>query len=426
MTLSKLSKKLFYKRPVVVLSGVLFVALAFSVGFFVGHSNGTRSVVPAGEGVVINQGSVTKAEKVDFRNYWDIWNFIKDEYYKQPVSDTDLYFSSIKGLVAGLEDPYSVYFDPKEAERFNSNIEGSFEGIGAEIGIKDEKLTIVAPLDSSPAKAAGTMPGDWIVLIDETETLGMTIEEAVDLIRGEGGTQVVLTVKREGEDALLELPITRAKIVIDSVKWELTDDNIIQISVSTFNSETSKLFQEAVQEALEKNVKGIILDLRSNPGGLLNSAIDIASAWVGYEPVVIEKAKEKTKTFRGVIAPRLSGIKTIVLVNAGSASGSEIVAGALQDYKHATLVGTKTYGKGSVQDYRQLSDGSAVKITTAQWYTPNGRTINKTGIEPDYNISYSIEQYKDGLDPQKDAATSLILGTKKVVSEQVEETDKTN
>ncbi len=423
MKLLKIFKKSFFKKPIVILFGILLVSVIFSVGYFVGQSNGTKTLLGEGANAVLTQGSGEKVDDVDFRNFWDIWSFIKQDYYMQPVSDSDLYFGSIKGMVKGLDDPYSVYFDPDEAAKFNSDIEGSFEGIGAEIGIKDEKLVIVAPLDGSPAKAAGAMAADWIVLIDETETFGMTIEKAVDLIRGEGGTEVVLTVKREGEEELTKLPITRDKIVINSVKWTFTDDNIIHIGISTFNNDTAKLFQEAIQEALEKNAKGIILDLRNNPGGLLTSAIDIASAWVGYEPVVIEKAKEKVKTFKGIIAPRLSGIKTVVLVNGGSASASEIVAGALQDYDFATLVGTKTYGKGSVQDYRQLADGSAVKITTAEWYTPNGRSINKTGIDPDYLISYSVENFKNGIDPQKEAATNLILGTKEVISEQVSQTE---
>lgn len=426
MTLSKLSKNTFFKRPVVILSGLLFISFGFSIGYFVGHSSGIRSVVPEGENKVISQGSISKLDEVDFKNYWDIWGFIKEEYYKQPVSDTDLYYGSIKGLVAGLDDPYSVYFDPEETKVFNSNIEGSFEGIGAEIGMKDNKLTIIAPLDNSPAKNSGIMPGDWVVLIDGTETAGKTIQESVNLIRGERGTKVVLSIKREEEVDMMDISVTRDKIVVDSVKWKFTDDNIIHIGISTFNNDTSKLFQQAIQEALEKNVKGIILDLRSNPGGLLTSAIDIASAWVGYEPVVIERAKQKATTFKGVIAPRLSGIKTVVLVNGGSASASEIISGALQDYGYAKLVGTKTYGKGSVQDYRQLADGSAVKITTAEWYTPKGRGINETGIDPDYNINYSLEQYKNGLDPQKEAAINLILGTKEVVSEEVKNNKESN
>ncbi|MBI4592253.1 S41 family peptidase [Candidatus Uhrbacteria bacterium] len=402
-----------FPRSLWLLCLALVIIVTFSLGFFIGQVRGVRSVVPAGEGRVSGQGDVPTylSEDVDFNQFWDIWNFAKEEFYRQPVSDVDLYYGSLKGLLAGLNDPYSVYFDPEEAEEFAANLEGSFEGIGAEIGIKDERLQIVAPLSGLPADVAGLLPGDWIVLIDGVETTGMSVEEAVTRIRGEGGTQVVLTIAREGVDGLTEYAIVREKIVIDSVKWEIDDSNIMTISISTFNHDTSELFSEAIQEALTTGVEGIILDLRSNPGGLLTTAIDIASAWVGYDPVVIERGKSDIQTFKGVVAPRLQGIPTVVLVNGGSASASEIVSGALQDYGYATIVGTQTFGKGSVQDYRELEDGSAMKITTAVWYTPNGRSINEEGIAPDVVVEYTIEEYQAGIDPQDVAAREVLAGT---------------
>ncbi|MBI4437666.1 S41 family peptidase [Candidatus Uhrbacteria bacterium] len=400
-------------RSLVLLLIVLTATAAGSIGFFVGEARGVRSVVPAGEGVVTGQGDRPDflAEDVDFVQFWDIWNLLKEEYYRQPVSDKDLFYGALKGLVGGMGDPYSVYFDPEEAQQFAADLEGSFEGIGAEIGIKQEKLQIVSPLKGSAAERAGLMPGDWIVLIDETETLGMTVEEAVSLIRGEGGTQVVLTISRVGVDGVFEVPIVREKIVIDSVKWTVDEQKIMTIGISTFNHDTTELFNEAVQEALTADVAGIILDVRGNPGGLLTTAIEIASAWVGYDPVVIERIQNDSDSYKGVMAPRLQGIKTVVLVNGGSASASEIVAGALQDYGYATLVGTQTFGKGSVQDYQGLEDGSAVKITTAEWYTPKGRTIHETGIAPDDVVNYTVEEYQAGIDPQHDAAVQIILGT---------------
>ena len=237
------------------------------------------------------------------------------------------------------------------------------------------------------------------------------VDEAVSKIRGDEGTQVKLSVSRNGLDSLTEITITREKIVIDSVKWKIDENNIMRISISTFNDDTAELFLDAIQETLTKNVRGIIVDLRSNPGGLLTSAIDVASAWVGYQPVVIEKAQENAQTFKGMSAARLAGISTVVLVNGGSASGSEIVAGALQDYGVAKLVGTQTFGKGSVQDYRELSDGSAVKVTTATWYTPKGRTIHETGITPDIVIPFTLDEFKKGIDPQLDVAIKILLGT---------------
>ena len=400
-------------RSLVLLLLVLTATAAGSIGFFVGESRGVRSVVPAGEGVVTGQGEVPEylADDVDFEEFWNIWNLVKEEYYRQPVSDKDLYYGALKGLVSGMGDPYSVYFDPEEAQQFAADLEGSFEGIGAEIGIKEEKLQIVSPLSGSAAERAGLLPGDWIVMIDTVETFGMTVEEAVSRIRGEGGTQVALTISRVGTDGVFDVTITREKIVVDSVKWSISEDNVMTISLSTFNHDTTSLFNEAVQEALTANVAGIILDVRGNPGGLLTTAIEIASAWVGYDTVVIERIQDQSNSYKGVMAPRLQDIPTVVLVNGGSASASEIVAGALQDYGYATLVGTQTYGKGSVQDYRELEDGSAVKITTAEWYTPLGRTIHEEGIAPDQEILFTLEEYKAGLDPQKAVALEILFGT---------------
>ncbi|MCX6714658.1 MAG: S41 family peptidase [Candidatus Uhrbacteria bacterium] len=407
------------KIPTNVLVGLfcfLFLIVSFSGGYFIGESQAARKIVPIGEARVTGQGSVSAAlaKDIDFKNFWDIWNLSKEKFYKQPVSDKDLYYGALKGLVSGLHDPYSVYFDPEEAKKFNEDLSESFVGIGAQIGIKDERLTVIAPLDDSPATKAGLQSGDWIVTIDGTETSGMSVEEAVSKIRGEDGTSVTLQVSRKGLDVLKEIKIIRQKITVDSVKWKIEDGNIMTISISTFNGDTSSLFSNAVQEALSKNVKGIILDLRGDPGGLLTAAVDVASAWVGYDPVVSEKGKSVGNTFNGVTAPRLSGIPTVVLVDGGSASASEIVSGALQDYAYAKLVGVKTFGKGSVQDYQDLPDGSAIKITTAEWFTPKGRNINKTGIEPDVNVVFDAEAYKKNQhDNQKQTARDVLLGTYK-------------
>lgn len=415
-----------FPRSIIILFVLLLITVTFSVGFFVGTERSSRYNVPDGEGQVLGRGDIPTfvGDDVEFQQYWDVWNFVKEEFYRQPVSDKDLFYGSMKGLLAGLNDPYSVYFEPVEAEEFEASLEGSFEGIGAEIGIRDEKLQIVAPLSDSPAENAGLLPGDWIVLIDGTETLGMSVEEAVTLIRGEKGTEVVLSVSRNGLDTLIDVPIIRDKIVIDSARWEIDENNFMVIGITTFNHETAELFNEAVQEALASGVDGMILDLRSNPGGLLSAAIDVAAAWVGYDTVVIERTREGAKTFQGLMAPRLEGLPTVVLVNGGSASGSEIVAGALQDYGYAELVGTQTFGKGSVQDYRELGDGSSLKITTAEWFTPNGRTINETGIEPDADIEFSLEEYEAGIDPQLNAAKEILLGIYEWPEETTEETSE--
>ncbi len=401
------------RRSRFVLLGIIFLFLAFGGGYLIGNKRVANGPVPQGEGQVLGQSSVPSflSKDVDFKHFWEVWKIVNESHYKQPVSDKSLYYGAMKGMLSGLEDPYTVYFDPEEAKEFKSNLDGTFSGIGAEIGIREDKLRVVAPLDGSPAKKAGLQPDDWIMAIDGKVTTGMSVDQAVSLIRGEIGTQVTLSISREEGKEALEVKISRDKIVINSVKWKLDDQKIMRISITTFNQDTNALFSAAIQEALTKNARGIILDLRSNPGGLLTSAIDVASAWVGYEPVVSERTKDQVMSFKGLKAPLLTDIPTVVLVNGGSASASEIVAGALQDYGFAKLVGTKTFGKGSVQDYREFQDGSAMKVTTATWYTPKGRTINETGITPDIVVEYSLDEFKAGKDPQLATAIQILLGT---------------
>lgn len=397
-------------RAVILLIGLVLVTASFSSGWLLGDQHGVRSVVPDGEGRVLNQGSlsVSASDDVDFQQFWDVWNLVKEQYYRQPVSDKDLFYGALEGMVAGAGDPYTVYFNPEEARSFQDALSGTFSGIGAEIGQRDGQLVVVAPLPDSPALGAGIRSGDSIWAIDGTETAGMSVEQAVTLIRGEEGTDVVLTISHDGLNEAEDVTITRGIITIDSVKWEMTDDGIAVISIFEFNDDTGPLFNAAMNELLSKSAKGIVLDLRSNPGGLLASAIDIAGAWIGYQPVVLEKEQSDIHTFSGVSAPRLQGIPTVVLVDGGSASASEIVAGALQDYGYATVVGTQTFGKGSVQDYRTLPDGSAVKVTIAEWNTPKGRSINSTGITPDLIVEYTQDDANEQRDPQKEAALEAL------------------
>lgn len=397
-------------RSLVILVSLAVVATSFSSGWFLGRQQGIRSVVPAGEGRVTNQGQVsaTLGNDVDFAQFWNVWNLVKENFYKQPVSDKELFYGALKGMVAATGDRYSVYFDPDEAESFSSALAGKFSGIGAELGVKDNQLVIVAPLPDSPAETSGLLAGDKILAIDGTETTGMAVDSAVSLIRGDEGTTVTLTISHDGAADAEDITITRSIITIDSVKWSIDENGIATINIFEFNQDTSGLFNQAVNDALSKDAKGIVLDLRSDPGGFLTAAIDVASAWIGYQPVVLEKQQEQTQAYPGVSAPRLASIPTVVLVDGGSASASEIVAGALQDYGLATLVGTQTFGKGSVQDYRDLPDGSSVKITIAQWFTPKGRTINETGITPDAIVEYTKEDADAKRDPQKEKAVEIL------------------
>ena len=392
----------------VLLFGLLMVG-TFGMGFAIGRDRGERAAVPPGEGRVLNQNSLspTVMQDVNFREFWDVWELMKEAYYRQPVSDKALYYGALKGLVSSMKDPYTVFFDPEESKLFQSALQGSFFGIGAEIGIRNDQLQIVAPLPKTPAEKAGLKSGDAILKINETETDNMTVEQAVMLIRGEKGTEVALTIYRKGEQNSREVKILRDEIVIESVKWEIKGD-IGYLTVSTFGEDTEPLFQKAANEMLAAGVKGIVLDLRGDPGGLLPVGIKLASAWTGRRTVVIAKGTDGEQSYGGTSDAFLGEIPTVVLVDDGSASASEIMAGALQDYGLATLVGTKTFGKGSVQDYRELPDGSSVKITRAAWYTPSGRTIDKTGITPDEIVAFTQKDIDAKRDVQKEKALEIL------------------
>jgi len=352
------------------------------------------------------------AQDVDFAEFWKVWRMVKERHVVQPVDEIKMFYGAISGMVASLNDPYSVYFDPEYAKKFNQELEGTFSGIGAEIGIKKDRLTIVAPLPGTPAEKAGLQPGDVVVGIDGVDTSGMPVDEAVNRIRGEEGTQVKLHIVRGNEKVAKEVVITRAKIKVDSVKWKMETQQgkkVAVITVSHFNGDTSVLFGQAVSDALDQGAKGLILDLRNNPGGYLESAVAMIGAWIPQGVAVTEKFSDgHTEQYEARGNGALAEMPTVVLVNGGSASASEIVAGALQDYGKAKIVGQTTYGKGSVQDYVPFEDTSALKITIALWLTPNGRSIDKQGIAPDFVVDRTEEDYKADRDPQIKKAFELL------------------
>jgi carboxyl-terminal processing protease len=352
-------------------------------------------------------------DEVNFALFWDVWESLEYRYYKQPLSDQELFYGAVKGMVSAVGDPYTVFFDPTEAQSFYESLEGKFEGIGAEIGIKDATLTIIAPLAGSPAERAGLLAGDKVLAIDGTGSENFTLDQAVQKIRGPKGTKVELTiVHKEGEnDSPIKVEITRDEIVLNTVEWRMegTAKDIAYIGLFSFNEDTVKAFDKAVGQVLKKQPRAIILDLRSNPGGLLTGAIDIASFWIDDGPIVKERKSGKEGTVYNASMPSLlKSYKTVVLVDEGSASASEIVAGALQDYNKAVIVGEKTYGKGSVQDYSILGDSSALKITIAEWLTPKDRSINNEGITPDVEVKRTLEDYNSNRDPQLEKAIELL------------------
>jgi len=367
---------------------VVFVLSVFSLGFFIGiGKNISSSLVNSSGNVditkVLNLYGKSRSDKVDFNQYWDIWNKIKKNYVKQPVDDVSLFYSSLKGL----NDPYSIYFPPEKAKSFVSELSGAFEGIGAEIGIRDSKLTVISPLDGSPAEKAGLKAGDTILAVDKEDVTSLSVEEVVTKIRGPKQTKVILTIERGENTQSQDIEIMRDNIDLPSIKWEDKGNGIIYLRVSFFNDNTWGEFDKAVKDIMLKSPKNIVLDLRGNPGGYLDTSVKVAAEWLTKDQgvVVSEKMNDgTTKEYKSNEGKhRFVGIPTIILVDEGTASGSEIVTGALQDYAIATVVGKTTYGKGSVQEFEILPDGSALKITIAEWYTPKNRQINKVGLEPD-------------------------------------------
>ena len=318
--------------------------------------------------------------------------------------DVDLFYGSLQGIVDSLGDPHSSYFPPQPAKEFAEGLSGAFEGIGAEIGIRNDQLIVIAPLPESPAQQAGLKPGDKVLAINGEETMGIALDKAVSKIRGPKGTQVKLTITRDGLKEAQDITVTRDTIKVPTVTWEMKDGRVAYLRIGYFNEQTWTQFDKAVKEILAEAPEGIALDLRSNPGGFLDTAVRVASEWVESGPIVKEKfVQDKKNEYITQGQHRFKGIPTVILVDEGTASGSEIVAGALQDYGIAKLVGKKTFGKGSVQDFEVLPDGSALKLTIARWYTPNDRQIDQKGIDPDVIIEGEMfEKKKDAKGESKE------------------------
>jgi len=400
------------------LSAIALVLIAgiFISGFYAGRGN--KSATLLNHSLAYSpeaETATTSADNLlDFNLYWQVWDAIKTDYVdKNKVTNQDLFYGSLKGLAAAAGDPYTVFMDPTESQNFSNDLAGTFEGIGAEVGMRNDIITVIAPIDGAPASKAGLLTGDKIYAVNGKSTIGMTVDEVVQEIRGPKDTTVTLTIIR-GKDKPRDLTITRSVIVVKSVKTEMRSDGIFVIRVSNFNDDTADLFNAAVAEALTKNPKGIILDLRNNPGGYLETAVAMASEWIEAGPVVAEQFNgNKRNEYPSNGRARLKNFPTVVLVNGGSASASEIVAGALRDYKKATLIGETTFGKGSVQTLENLSGGSTLKVTIAKWLTPAGDFINEKGLTPNIEVKMTADDVNKNLDPQFSKALQVLLPKKK-------------
>lgn len=338
---------------------------------------------------------------------------VMKEAYRQLAANYDgdldankLSDGAARGMVKAVGDDYTTFLDKEEAAEFNKSLNGEVSGIGAEIGVRNLQPTVLRVLDDSPAKKAGLKTGDIFVAVNGTSVAGETASGVADKVTGEAGTTVKLTMRRGSES--LDFSITRAQISDPSVRWSVSDDIGI-LTISRFDDNTGSLARKAAKEFIDKGVKGVIVDLRNNGGGYLTAAQEVASLWLDSgKTVVTEKSRgQVTETVKASGNPTLKGKKTIVLVNGSSASASEIVAGALKDYQAATLVGEKTFGKGTVQKVINLSDDRILKVTVARWYTPQDRNITKEGIQPNQTVKMSSDDNNAGRDPQMARAKEL-------------------
>jgi len=341
-----------------------------------------------------------------------VYDFLDKEYlYPDKIKDkSSAEIGAIKGLVDSLDDPYTVYLSQKESRDFSESLDGKFQGIGAEIGLRDDQLIIISPIEGTPASKIGLLPRDAIVSINGESTFGFSVEKAVTKIRGEKGTEVKLDIAREGEFDLLEFKIIRDIIDVPNIEVK-EKDGIGIISVSQFQVETASELDLEIMKLKEKGVNDLILDLRNNPGGYLQSAVEVVELFTPKGSIaVIEKGKEADmeKELKTKKNPKYENINLVLLVNQGSASASEIVAGALRDLKDIQLVGQQTFGKGLVQSTKEFPDGSILKYTIAEWFTPAGISINKEGIKPDFEIELIAEDIKAEKDPQLDKAIDII------------------
>jgi carboxyl-terminal processing protease len=388
--------------PVLVISAILF----FSLGAFAGFHMDSHSLAAS-------PGSLSPENSVDMSDFWKVWNTIDEKYPDaSKVTEQDRVYGAISGLLGSLNDPYSIFFKPEEAKSFQEDISGTFIGIGMEVGIKDKVLTVIAPLKDTPAYKAGIKPGDRVIKIDDKSTNGLTVEEAVKLIRGERGTSVTLRVLHEGDDEPTDIKIVRDVINIPTLETELRSDKVFVIRLFTFTANSPTLFRNALREFSDAKTDKLILDLRGNPGGYLDAAVSISSWFLPTGDVVVTEDKgnnSKPTIFRSKGYDIFgNNLKLVVLMDKGSASASEIVAGALRDNKKALLVGDTSFGKGSVQEVVPLTGDTILKITVAKWLTPSGLSISLKGLEPDYKVELTKDDITNHHDTQVEKAASLL------------------
>jgi len=389
---------------------VILLAGSFYGGFWYGKNS--RPSIEKVSGVFNKETG--KPDSIDFSLFWDSWTQIEEKFVNRSALDYQkMVYGAIDGMVKSLGDPYTAFFPPVESKKFSEDIKGSFDGIGAEIGMRKDILIVISPLEGSPAKKAGLLAGDQILKIDDKATADLNVDEAVNLIRGSKGTQVTLAILREGWSDTKDYKITRDVINVPILKYEIKDiggKKIAYIQLYEFTENAANEFTKKVNEILNSNAQGIVLDLRGNPGGYLEVAVDIASWFVDGGKLVVSEdfgnGNKNEHTSYGY--KKLATYPTVVLIDQGSASASEILAGALRDDNGIKLVGEKSFGKGSVQELENLRGGTSLKMTVAKWLTPSGHSIMEQGLEPDIQVGRTQEDVDAGRDPQLDKALELL------------------
>ncbi|OGG00490.1 hypothetical protein A2Y99_02775 [Candidatus Gottesmanbacteria bacterium RBG_13_37_7] len=409
--------------------------LSFGFGFRFGQSD-SEDKSNVTKNIDIEGKTSAKITKVDFSLFWDVWDRLNRYYIdKSKLNAQNMVYGAVSGMVAALEDPYTVFLPPDQNKETKDDLGGKFEGIGAQLGIKDKKIVVIAPLKSSPAESAGLKSGDWILKVDGKETAGWTLPEAVSKIRGQKGTKVMLSIMHKDASVSSEIAVVRDQIKVPSVEWEVKNvrcnqensnqckivpspcedcQKVAYLKLTRFGDQTNDEWNKAVAEIIKltgpdntSTIIGLIFDLRNNPGGYLSGSVFIASEFLKDGTVVIQESyQEQKETYNVNRKGKLLTIPMVVLINKGSASASEIVAGALQERGRAKLVGETTFGKGSIQEAQELENGAGIHITTAKWLLPSGKWINGSGIDPDIKAEEGVDE---NLDPQLDKAAEVLL-----------------
>lgn len=380
----------FFRWVLVALLGVTFAAAIFAAGFVTGSqfdslnlfgSAGFTAPLPASEPLV--QGE-EDTEDVDMSVFWEVWATLEDRFYYEVPSEEERVQGAIQGLIQSLDDPYTAYIPPDLAAVLREDTTGEFEGIGAFVEEAPEGgVQIIRVFEEGPAEQAGMEAGDIVVAVDGQDVTGMILNEALLLIRGEAGTTVRLTVFRMEEDEMLEFSVTRERLLVPTVESEMLEDNVGYVALFQFNAIATRELRAAVEDLMNQGAESIILDIRNNPGGFLDEAVSVADLFLPRGIVLIERNVDgREQTFRTRSGDIAEDVPLVVLVNENSASASEIVAAAVQDNGRGTLIGETTFGKGSVQLLYNLSDGSQLRVTYANWYTPDDVSISENGVEP--------------------------------------------